>query len=95
MPQPLFYLGPEHVLEDYSAGADLHTEVSSMLEAETESQAESVTEALHSSVTDLISTCCYWYHPFKVPPPSPAPSTASSSNGSALRPSLNTSSGEL
>ena len=94
MPQPLFYLGPEYVLEDYSADADLRTEVSSMSKAETESQAESVTEALHSSVTDLMSTGGYWYHPFKVPPPSPVPSAASSSNDSALGPNLNFS-GEL
>ena len=75
--------------------ADLHTEVSSMSEAESESQAESMTEALHSSVTDLMSTCGHWYHPFKVPPPSPVPSAATSSSGPVLRPSLNISSSEL
>ena len=93
MPQPLFYLGPEYALEDYSADdstdADFHTEVSSMSENETQSQAESVTEALHSSVTDLMSTGGYWYHLFKVPPPSPVPSAASSSTASAHRPNLN------
>ena len=95
MPQPLFYLGPEYVLEDYLMDADLHTEVSSTSEAETESQTESVTEALHSSVTDMMSTGGYWYHPFKVPPPSPVPSAASSLNGSTLSSSPNISSSEL
>ncbi len=99
MPQPLFYLGPEYALEDYSADdstdADLHTEVSSISENETQSQAESVTEALQSSVTDLMSTGGYWYHPFKVPPPSPVPSVASSCNASALRPNLKIFSSEL
>ena len=96
MSRPLFYLGSEYIFkEEFTADIDLQNEVCSMSEDETESQADSVTEALHSSVTDLMSSCGYWYHPFKVPPPSPVPSAASSSKGSALRPSMEISSSEL
>ncbi|KAK0517236.1 hypothetical protein JMJ35_000391 [Cladonia borealis] len=99
MPQPLFYLGPEDVLDDHSADesldgsvddlagddsedADLQTGVSSTTEAEPGSQEESMTEAIHSSVTDMMSTCGYLHPQFRVPPPSPASSSPTSSNGS-------------
>ena len=99
MPQPLFYLGTEYVPQDDStddsADSDSHTEASSTSEDETGCEAESVTQALHSSVTDMLATCGYFNHPFKVPPPSPVPSVASSSNESALRLSLNGTSSEL
>ena len=90
MPQPLFYLGPEDVLEHYSVedsvddstDADVQTEVSSESEIEEESQAECMTEAIRSSVTDMMSTCGYLHPQFRVPPPSPASSSPTSSNGS-------------
>ncbi|KAK0512683.1 hypothetical protein JMJ35_004700 [Cladonia borealis] len=102
MPQPLFYVGPEDVLEQYSVedsvddsmddladdstDADVQTEVSSESEIEEEPQAEYMTEAIRSSVTDMMSTCGYLYPQFRVPPPSPASSSTTSSNG-ALTPS--------
>ena len=107
MPQPLFYIGPEDDLEDSSAGssagssadtsvdADPHHEVSSTSETETESQAESITEAIQSSVADIVSTYGYLSHPFRVPPPTPVTSAASSPDGPVFTPSLDIPSGEL
>ena len=109
MPQPLFYVGPEDVLEqdsvndsmddsmndlaDDSTDAAVQTEVSSDSDIEEESQAEHMTEAIRSSVTNMMLTCGN-LHEFRVPPPSPASSLRLSSNG-ALTASGEITPGEL